>query len=88
MKTYQCDRCFKTKSVDEIVGTEFDYHGYRTLTKTFAPIRDVCGSCYDEIQAAAAHAEAESRDKKFDAARQVAFAKGVPPKRGILRWFS
>lgn len=43
MKLYICDWCFKQKEVGQIVGTEFDYHGYKTLSPQF---RFVNG-CYE-----------------------------------------
>jgi hypothetical protein len=77
MKIYRCDRCGKTKTVDTIVGSEFDYDGFKTLAIPCGHIKDVCESCLGTIERAYRQAEKDGRTNAVAAMKAAAGGKDV-----------
>ena len=71
--TWTCDKCGKAKTVQGIVGHEFD-HGYSTLGYAYRHdgIADLCPRCWDDF--------AKAMDKAKDAGHRLTVST-------IVEWF-
>ena len=64
MRILKCDKCgHEERDENGIVGSEFEKHGFETLTPAyrFGDVVDVCEKCFNEVQQAAREAEKERR---------------------------
>lgn len=60
MRILKCDKCgHEERDTCGIVGSEFKYHGFETLSPAyrFGDVVDVCAKCFKDVQQAARDAE-------------------------------
>lgn len=77
MKILRCDKCGAEKHLKQIVGTEFDSCGYKTLTYAYQTneIKDLCSKCYEVFRK-----EVIKVNKNFDEKKESMI-------KNFLEWF-